>query len=145
MGSCPAAPDVDYVGQNPKIYIWGDNFDPDTRVVLAICEMSSIEVDFKLVDTFTKENEKPEFAQISPTKAIPVMLYKNMRVIGASNQQTCLFLQSNFTQVKAKFGKNESQQSKVDSIVRHFLTKVRKQTSILVKSIVNKKVFGKPV
>ena len=62
MGTCPTAEDVSYVGTNPKVYVWGDNFDPDTRVVLAICEMSSIEVEFKLVDTFMKENEKPEFA-----------------------------------------------------------------------------------
>ena len=36
-----------------KITIWGDYFNQDTRALIAICDMSGVPADFKLIDTFT--------------------------------------------------------------------------------------------
>ena len=48
-----------------KMKIYGDYFDRDTRALLTICDMSEVELDFVIVDTFNGGNLETAYKQVN--------------------------------------------------------------------------------
>ena len=141
MGFCPSQID-DRVGRNtPKLTIWGDYYNQDTRALLAICDMAEIPHEFKLVDSLQNENKSDGYKKENPTQSIPMLTDNQWRILGAGGETTYTFLIENYHVVKKKFF-NPQQEARINDMFRYFNQVVRKTTSRLVNSIVNKKVFS---
>ena len=128
-------------GSRHKLTIWGDYFNQDSRVLHALCEMADQEVDFVLIDTLKRENEAEDFRAKNPTQAIPMLTDGNYKILG-DGVSIYNFLLMNYPAVKSRFY-NSAQKDRVEGLVRHFLTKVRKVTSALIREVALKKVLEK--
>ncbi len=81
-----------------QIRIYGDNFDADTRSLLAFCEMAGIEAHYENCDIFD-QSRKTEFESRNPTGSIPFIEEKDSLVLSDGFQ--------NFHYMLTRFSKME--------------------------------------
>jgi len=59
------------------VTIFGNHFDRETRVLLALCSLSDQEHEFKEVAIGRRENRQDDYAAVNPTKEIPTVIMKD--------------------------------------------------------------------
>ena len=57
--------------QRPKLTVWGDYFDNDTRTIAILLNLSGVVFDFKELNTFVGQHVKADFAMINQACTIP--------------------------------------------------------------------------
>ena len=121
-----------------KLAIWGDYFNQDTRALLAICDMAEIQHEFRLVDSFQRQNLTQSYRVANPTQSIPMITDGLWKIIGQS-QTSYEFLVEHYPNVKKKFFSPEQ----ANSINENFIfldSEFRRVSGYLTQTIVNKKV-----
>lgn len=64
------------------LMIYGDMFSADTRALLAECRYAGISHEFKVIDTFNRGNMSAEYAEMNPTKSIPMIIDGHSKIMG---------------------------------------------------------------
>ena len=107
--------------------------------------MAEVQHTFELVDTFQHVNKSESYTKVNPTQSVPMITDVKWKILG-DGITSYAFLVENYPEIKTKFY-NEAQETMIHDMFRHFNSVVKKTTTVLIRSIVNKKVFNtsKPI
>ena len=116
MGCGPSQPEPP--GKKSAMTIYGDYFNQDTRALLAICQMSGVDYEFRLIDTFQRENQNEQYVALNPSSQIPMITEGTTKIIGGGNS-FLMYLVHKHAKIQHNFY-CEEQRSEVDRLLNWF-------------------------
>ena len=120
-----------------KIIIYGDYFNQDTRAILAICDISEVNREFVVVDSFKGEQKQAPFKHLNPACSIPLITEgtqenPTLKVAGDRNLADLYnYLIDNHVKVSQKLYPAE-QGEQIIEMMNWFKKNLRQSTSRLI-------------
>ena len=69
--------------------IWGDYYNPDTRVLLAVLKMAEVPFEQVMMNTLANEHKDPKigYNQVNPSGQVPTVVQGMYKILGGNNAQ----------------------------------------------------------
>ena len=104
MGACPSHP---VERPTTKITVYGDHFSAETRTIINVLEICSLEYDFQHIDQLKGEHKKEPYFKINPSGYLPTITHGGYKVIG-NFMNFYMFLCNTYIEVKEQLYSNEA-------------------------------------
>ena len=90
-------------GDSQRPVIWGDYFNPDTRMILAALEVSGdTNYELIIINSLKREEHGDKYKQINPTGTIPTLIEGSYTMLGSSDLVILIYLCHTHDQVGKK-------------------------------------------
>lgn len=137
-GSKGQGPDT--IERPSRLTVWGDHFNSDTRALLGILAISQVPYVFHKVNMLNEEHRKESYLIQNPSGQIPMITEGQFKVLGGGN--TLITYLVNQHKSVAVHLYPEALKGEIEKFLNWFQSKMRPETSRLVRMIVPSKVLG---
>ena len=115
-----------------KTEVWGDYFQSDTRMILAVLDYcGDTNYEFHSVNSLESKEEEEEYLKINPTGKIPTLKEKKYIMLGSGDTTILTYLCKAHHQCACLFPKDKS--AAINRFIQFFNMKMRPTTQKLIR------------